>query len=236
MTRQRKALSPNPSRKGQAMLIPNQDRETQAAFDGYVPAEEVERLRAALREAVDYLNPLHGSLDRQTYDERLAENFDAPRDREYNVAVTAQQHRDLTQAVLILEQRKRAIYECTCGSVKNLPASQVREKDAEIERLQRLNSALRHRLDQTYAFKAGVADLPAENGGRLLPFDRDTLGRMVREAWVRWAQTQPSPKPSWLVPYDELSEPDKEADRQIGETVARWTLIGDAAHATNLSS
>jgi hypothetical protein len=38
------------------------------------------------------------------------------------------------------------------------------------------------------------------------------------------------------VPYDELSEPDKEADRQIGETVARWTLIGDAAHATNLSS
>jgi hypothetical protein len=182
---------------------------------------------------LELLNPLHGSLDRQTYDERLAENFDAPRDREYNVAVTAQQHRDLTQAVLILEQRKRAIYECTCGSVKNLPASQVREKDAEIERLQRLNSALRHRLDQTYASKAGVADLPAENGGRLLPFDRDTLGRMVREAWVRWAQTQPSPKPSWLVPYDELSEPDKEADRQIGETVARWTLIGDAARAAN---
>jgi hypothetical protein len=35
------------------------------------------------------------------------------------------------------------------------------------------------------------------------------------------------------VPYDELSEPDKEADRQIGETVARWTLIGDAARAAN---
>lgn len=68
-----------------------------------------------------------------------------------------------------------------------------------------------------------------QDGARPLPFDRDVLGRMVREAWVRWAQTQPNPKPSWLVPYDELAEPDKEADRQIGEAIARWTLIGDAA-------
>jgi hypothetical protein len=67
------------------------------------------------------------------------------------------------------------------------------------------------------------------DGNRALPFSRDELGRFVREAWVRWAQRQPAPKPSWLVPYDELSEADKEADRQIGETVARWTLIGDAA-------
>jgi hypothetical protein len=66
---------------------------------------------------------------------------------------------------------------------------------------------------------------------RPLPFDRDQLGRFVREAWVRWARTQPDPKPSWLVPYDELSETDREADRQIGEAVARWTLIGDAAKA-----
>lgn len=58
-----------------------------------------------------------------------------------------------------------------------------------------------------------------------LPLDRETLGRMVREAWVRWALTQPAPKPSWLVPYDELSEPDKEADRQIGEAIAKWTMI-----------
>lgn len=69
------------------------------------------------------------------------------------------------------------------------------------------------------------------DGNRPLPFDREALGRMVREAWVRWAQTQTSPKPSWLVPYDELSEADKEADRQIGETIARWTLVGDAARA-----
>jgi hypothetical protein len=66
-------------------------------------------------------------------------------------------------------------------------------------------------------------------GRRPLPLDRDMLGRMVREAWVRWAETQPDPKPSWLLPYDDLAEPDKEADRQIGEAVARWTLIHDAA-------
>jgi hypothetical protein len=67
------------------------------------------------------------------------------------------------------------------------------------------------------------------NGGRPLPFDRDTGGRMVREAWVRWAETQPNPKPSWLLPYDDLPEPDKEADRQIAEAVGRWTLLLDAA-------
>jgi hypothetical protein len=67
------------------------------------------------------------------------------------------------------------------------------------------------------------------DGNRPLPYSRDTLGRMVREAWVRWAQTQDNPKPSWLVPYDDLEEQDKEADRQIGEAIARWTLIGDAA-------
>ena len=50
--------------------------------------------------------------------------------------------------------------------------------------------------------------------------DRDTLGQIVRSAWVSWASEQPDPKPSWLVPWDELSEPDKEADRRIGETVA----------------
>lgn len=72
--------------------------------------------------------------------------------------------------------------------------------------------------------------LTTEPAAPSLPVDRDTLGRMVREAWVRWALTQPNPKPSWLLPYSELSEPDKEADRQIGEAIAKWTLIhSDAA-------
>lgn len=67
------------------------------------------------------------------------------------------------------------------------------------------------------------------DGNRDLPWDRETLGRMVREAWVRWALTQENQKQSWLVPYSNLSEADKEADRQIGEAIARWTLIGDAS-------
>lgn len=53
---------------------------------------------------------------------------------------------------------------------------------------------------------------------------REHLGRVVREAWVTWASHYPSSKPSWLVPYDELSESDKEADRRIGESVFRDTL------------
>lgn len=51
---------------------------------------------------------------------------------------------------------------------------------------------------------------------------RDALGRRVREVWVQWAERQPFPKRSWLVPYDELDEEDKEADRCIGAA-----LFGD---------
>jgi hypothetical protein len=52
----------------------------------------------------------------------------------------------------------------------------------------------------------------------------DELGRVVREAWVAWAQTQPYAKPSWLASYDDLNEADKEADRQIGLAVVRHVL------------
>ena len=88
-------------------------------------------------------------------------------------------------------------------------------------------------LSAVYEAKAlaGLGVQKGHDGAPPVPYDRDTLGRFVREAWVRWAETQPTPKPSWLLPYDELSEADKEADRQIGEAVARWTLIGDAASA-----
>jgi hypothetical protein len=47
--------------------------------------------------------------------------------------------------------------------------------------------------------------------------DREQLGRLVRGLWIGWAVRQPNPKPSWLVPYDDLSEADKEADRVIGD-------------------
>lgn len=62
----------------------------------------------------------------------------------------------------------------------------------------------------------------------LASFARDryeVLGRVVREAWVAWAKTQPNPKPSWLVPWSQLSEPDREVDRRIGAAVARY--LGD---------
>ena len=72
--------------------------------------------------------------------------------------------------------------------------------------------------------RAALAESAAPARDTALPMDRDTLGRMVREAWVRWAMTQPSPKASWLAPYDELAEADKEADRQIGEAIAKWTI------------
>lgn len=46
---------------------------------------------------------------------------------------------------------------------------------------------------------------------------RDWLGEQVRLVWIEWARQQPNPKPSWLVPYVELSEADKEVDRRIGQ-------------------
>jgi hypothetical protein len=54
--------------------------------------------------------------------------------------------------------------------------------------------------------------------------DREKLGRAVRAVWMAWAREQPNPKPSWLVPWEELSEPDKEVDRRIGEAIARVAL------------
>ena len=53
------------------------------------------------------LNPLHGEIDRQSYDPKVRENFDAPPDAEYNVDITARMERDLTQTVCILEDRLR---------------------------------------------------------------------------------------------------------------------------------
>jgi hypothetical protein len=53
---------------------------------------------------------------------------------------------------------------------------------------------------------------------------RDMLGMVVREAWVAWAGQQPAPKPSWLLPWDQLAESDREVDRLIGEAVRAFTI------------
>ena len=59
---------------------------------------------------------------------------------------------------------------------------------------------------------------------------REELGRRVRARWIEWARIQPHPKRSWLVPYDQLSVHDQEADNQIGEDLfcAGW-LAGHGA-------
>lgn len=71
--------------------------------------------RETIKTLLDLLNPLHGSLDKQTYDEKLKADFDAPRDAEYAVDITAQMDRDLTQAVCILESRMRDFDPPTAG-------------------------------------------------------------------------------------------------------------------------
>ena len=52
---------------------------------------------------------------------------------------------------------------------------------------------------------------------RRFTFDREILGQKVRQVWIMWAAKQPNPKPSWLLPWEQLSEVDREVDRQIGE-------------------
>ena len=53
---------------------------------------------------------------------------------------------------------------------------------------------------------------------------RETLGKLVRQVWIEWAKEQPNPKASWLVPWERLSESDREVDRRIGENVAAYVL------------
>ena len=58
---------------------------------------------------LDLLNPLHGSLDRHFLDERGVHPDGHLPDDEIDILITAQMERDLTQAVCILEDRKRQL-------------------------------------------------------------------------------------------------------------------------------
>lgn len=64
--------------------------------------------------------------------------------------------------------------------------------------------------------------------------DRDALGRLVRRAWVEWAREQPNVRPSWLVPWEELAEADREADRRIGEVIYAYVVAGPTASACDV--
>jgi len=63
--------------------------------------------------------------------------------------------------------------------------------------------------------------------------DREALGKEVRAVWIGWAKEQPLVKPSWLAPWEELSESDREVDRRIGE---RLYSMGLAAKAPSTAS
>lgn len=49
--------------------------------------------------------------------------------------------------------------------------------------------------------------------------NREFLGKIVRMEWEAWAREQPNPKPSWLTPWAQLTEPEREVDRRIGERI-----------------
>ena len=76
-----------------------------------------------------------------------------------------------------------------------------------------------------------VGDATAPAGG-VTEDMREFLGKLVRLEWTRWAAEQPNPKPSWLKPWTELDEPDKEVDRRIGEAIWRFSFARDAALTT----
>jgi hypothetical protein len=58
---------------------------------------------------------------------------------------------------------------------------------------------------------------------------RERLGIIVRILFMKWAESQPTPKPSWLVPWTQLSEEEREIDRRIGEFLfragAEWQVM-----------
>jgi hypothetical protein len=93
---------------------------------------------------------------------------------------------------------------------------------AQVTSLQTSNSAFEARArkaEKALAAQTQTFPMTSDNARTSATPDRDDLGRMVREAWVAWAKEQCAPKPSWLAPYDDLSEADKEADRRIGKAL-----------------
>ena len=53
---------------------------------------------------------------------------------------------------------------------------------------------------------------------------RETLGKLVRETWVKYCLETGDFKESHIKGWDFLSEWDKEVDRRIGEAVHRYVI------------
>lgn len=54
--------------------------------------------------------------------------------------------------------------------------------------------------------------------------DREQLGQLVRQTWIRWASEQRRPKKSWLTGWDQLDAGQREVDMRIGEAIAARVL------------
>jgi hypothetical protein len=55
---------------------------------------------------------------------------------------------------------------------------------------------------------------------------RELVGRLVRQVWIEWASEQDDPKPSWLLPWEDLDDGQREVDMRIGEKL--YQAGGDA--------
>ena len=63
----------------------------------------------------------------------------------------------------------------------------------------------------------------------------EVLGRLVRGVWTRWACEQPQPKPSWLIPWDDLDEGQREVDIRIGRAVAKAVALAERERCAQLA-
>lgn len=54
--------------------------------------------------------------------------------------------------------------------------------------------------------------------------DRETLGREVRRVWIEFCREIGDDKPSHLASWEDMTEPEREVDRRIGEAIARMAL------------
>ena len=66
---------------------------------------------------------------------------------------------------------------------------------------------------------------------------REQRGQTVRETWITWAKRQRAPKRSWLTPWDDLDDGQREVDMLIGDAVAaaereRCAALADIWEAT----
>ena len=109
--------------------------------------------------------------------------------------------------------------------MQDLVAEQ-QEADEEVARENRylkeeLSAEREGRLGATDASRVFVAEL--DRFSVVLETDRETIGRIVRDAWIQWAKDiAKDPKPGWVAPWEEMSEEDREADMCIGEAVLAW--------------